>query len=143
MNKLHLGVYGLIVKGNKILLVKKSRGPYAGKLALPGGRAEHGETVNQALSREIIEETGIKIDKYKLFDNYTLVVDFTDDRGEISMYHVGLIYLIESFDDSKLVKEMDFEDSLGSDWYEISKLKKDQLSPFAFKAVSALQNGDA
>jgi len=139
MNKLHLGIYGLIVKNNKILLVKKSRGPYIGKLDLPGGSAEHGESVDQALSREIIEETGIKINKYNLFDNYTAVVDFTDDRGEISMYHVGLIYLIKSFDDSKLVKENDFEDTLGADWYEISKLTKDQLSPFAFNAITALQ----
>lgn len=140
MEKLHLGIYGLIVNDNKILLVKKSRGPYMGKLDLPGGSAEHGESIDQVLSREILEETGIKINKYKLFDNYTVVVNFTDDRSEISMYHVGLIYLIESFDDSKLVKEMNFEDSSGSSWYEIRKLKRDQLSPFAFNAINALKN---
>jgi len=140
MKKLHLGIYGIIVKDNKILLVRKSRGPYTGKLDLPGGSIEHGETVDQTLSREIIEETGIKINKYKLFDNYTVVVDFVDEKGEISMHHVGLIYLIESFDDSELVKERDFEDTLGTDWYEVGELKKDQLSPFAFNAINALQN---
>lgn len=40
----HLGVYGLIIENKKIALVLKSRGAYTGKLDLPGGSIEHGET---------------------------------------------------------------------------------------------------
>ena len=33
----HVGAYGLIVKDDKIVLIKKVGGPYDGKLDLPGG----------------------------------------------------------------------------------------------------------
>lgn len=33
----HLGTYGLIIKGDKIVLIKKMGGPYNGKLDLSGG----------------------------------------------------------------------------------------------------------
>lgn len=36
----HLGVYGLIIKNDNILLIKKYGGPYDGKLDLPGGAIE-------------------------------------------------------------------------------------------------------
>ena len=39
----HLGVYGIVIHDNKILLVEKSRGAYTGKYDLPGGSIEHGE----------------------------------------------------------------------------------------------------
>ena len=53
-NKNHFGVYAIILKGNSILLIKKSRGPYKGKLDLPGGRQELGETHLETLIREVI-----------------------------------------------------------------------------------------
>ena len=40
----HVGCYGIIKKGNKVLLIRKARGAYAGKLDLPGGGIEKGET---------------------------------------------------------------------------------------------------
>ena len=138
MNKIHIGVYGIIIKNNQILLIKKSRGPYKGKLDLPGGSLEHGESIDKDLFREILEETGIKISKFKLFDNYTHKVDFTDERGKISMYHIGMIYKIISFDDKNLKLQGDSEDSLGAKWYLIKNLKKDTVSPFADRVLKEL-----
>jgi len=64
----HLGIYGIIIKGNKILLIDKKGGPYDGKLDLPGGSMEFGETPEETLKREILEETGLEIKKYELFN---------------------------------------------------------------------------
>ena len=64
----HLGVYGLIVKDNKILLIKKVSGPYDGLLDLPGGGLEFGERPIETLKRELEEETGIIVKKCELFD---------------------------------------------------------------------------
>ena len=36
----HKGVYGIIRKGNQILLIRKARGPYTGLYDLPGGSPE-------------------------------------------------------------------------------------------------------
>jgi 8-oxo-dGTP diphosphatase len=40
----HVGVYGVLVKNESLLLVRKSRGPYIGLFDLPGGKIEHGES---------------------------------------------------------------------------------------------------
>ena len=61
MNAFHLGIYGLVLKHNSILLVHKARGPYTGLLDLPGGKPLHGEPLDDALAREVNEETGIKM----------------------------------------------------------------------------------
>jgi len=48
----HLGAYGLIINNGQIVLVKKTGGPYAGKLDLPGGTIEFDEKTEQTLIRE-------------------------------------------------------------------------------------------
>ncbi len=139
MNTTHLGTYGIVTKDGKILLVKKSRGPYTGKMDLPGGRLEHGETVKDALAREIREETGVEMKSATHFENVTTTVDFVDERGDVSMHHIGLLYVVTDFDNRKQVQEMDIEDSLGSDWFEFGSLDPNELSPFATIAVQHLQ----
>jgi 8-oxo-dGTP diphosphatase len=44
---------------NKILLIKRTTPPFIGYWALPGGRAEPGETMEQTVIREVKEETGL------------------------------------------------------------------------------------
>lgn len=53
-------VDGLIIKEGKILLVKRKRQPYKGLWAIPGGYLEFGETCEEAVVREVGEETGLK-----------------------------------------------------------------------------------
>ncbi len=49
------------MKNKKILLIKRKREPYRGHYALPGGFVEYGETVEAALRREVLEETGLVV----------------------------------------------------------------------------------
>lgn len=52
-------VIGLIVKDNKVLLLKRIKEPFKGFYGFPGGKIERGEHVEEAVIREIKEETGI------------------------------------------------------------------------------------
>jgi ADP-ribose pyrophosphatase YjhB (NUDIX family) len=55
-------VSGAIFRDGKILLVRRARSPGQGFYSLPGGRVEFGESLHEALHREVSEETGLKIE---------------------------------------------------------------------------------
>jgi 8-oxo-dGTP diphosphatase len=47
---------------DKILLIKRRTLPFTGYWALPGGRVDSGETVEQTIVREVKEETGLDVE---------------------------------------------------------------------------------
>lgn len=55
-----VAVAAVVVDGDDIVLVRRSRPPNEGCWALPGGRVETGETLAEALVREVAEETGLE-----------------------------------------------------------------------------------
>ena len=56
-----VAVGAIVFKDNKILLVRRGKPPAEDLWAIPGGRVEIGETLQEAAEREIFEETGITI----------------------------------------------------------------------------------
>lgn len=136
--KTHVGAYGVIVKDDKITLVKKARGEYKGKLDLPGGGIEHTELPEEALKREIMEEAGINITNYKLLD-----VVATNIKWEMEpnlwedLHHIGILYTVDT-NEHLLKNEADGLDSNGANWYNIAELNKKELSPFTILALEKL-----
>ena len=130
-----LGSYALILKDNQILLIKKSGGPYDGKLDLPGGTIEFCETPEDALKRELMEEVGIEINEYELFDanSVAFVWNFKEDI-QVKVHHTGIFYKVTSYQ-NEIKKEVNIDevndDSLGADFYDIDTLTKDMLSEIA------------
>ncbi|HAP47876.1 MAG TPA: NUDIX hydrolase, partial [Afipia sp.] len=57
-----LAVSAGIFRDGKILLVRRAREPAKGVYTFPGGRVEFGESLHEALAREVREETGLKIE---------------------------------------------------------------------------------
>ena len=56
-----VAVGAIVFKNNKVLLVRRAQAPSQDLWAIPGGRVEIGETLQEAAEREIFEETGITI----------------------------------------------------------------------------------
>ncbi len=57
-----LAVSAAIFHNDRLLLVRRARKPALGVWTLPGGRVEFGESLHQALNREVQEETGLTIE---------------------------------------------------------------------------------
>ena len=57
-----LSVAAVIVHDDRVVLVRRRHEPLAGMWSLPGGRVEVGETLDEALRREVREETGREVD---------------------------------------------------------------------------------
>ena len=137
----HIGVYGLIIRDHKILLIKKNGGPYDGKLDLPGGTIEFNETIETALVRELQEEVGVEITNYKLFDVVTTNIIWNHKNELLETKHIAILYLINDYkNDIKNnieITEIN-DDSMGAEYLDIIKLKKEQLSNIAFLALEKL-----
>ena len=132
----HLGVYGVIHRLGQILLVKKTRGPYTGKWDLPGGKLQHGETIFEALSRELKEEVNLSIDEkeVRFWANLTAL---TEDK-EHSFFHIGLLYEIVQFDPQMISHNIVREDVGGAAWLSLDAFNKNELTPFARDAINKL-----
>ena len=61
-NRPQLAVSAGIFRDGKILLVRRAREPSKGVYTFPGGRVEFGESLIEALAREVREETGLSIE---------------------------------------------------------------------------------
>jgi len=61
----------LIVQNKKILLIKRGVTPYKDRWALPGGHVDFDETVEEAVRREVREETNLTVTSAKLLGVYS------------------------------------------------------------------------
>ena len=134
MNRIsRLGAYGILVHDSKILLTRKKAGPYKGLWDLPGGAIEFSETPEEALKRELLEESALAISQFE-FSSVSTATDKYDNNGvPYEFHHTGLIYKVLSWSGRPdLIPEEE------NDWVILTSLKIEELTPFAKHAVASL-----
>lgn len=136
--KTYIGCYGVIIDMGKIALIKKARGGYTGKLDMPGGGIEYKETPILALKREIMEEIENEVESYKLLDvtSFNIKWKMADNLYE-DLHHIGILYQA-SIINNKLKEYPDGHDSDGANWYKITDLKEENLTPFLIFSLKKL-----
>lgn len=78
----------LIFLDGEILLVERGKEPLKGLWSLPGGVVEVGETLDSAIRREVLEETGLVVEPVRVFEIFERIMCDGDGRPE---YHYVLI----------------------------------------------------
>lgn len=102
----------IIEKNNKILLALRNTEPFKGCWAIPGGHIDFGETAEQAVIREVKEETGLKI-KPVFFRYFDEIFKHIDAKG---VKHVNFHAVV-------LVFSCSFRGNIRIDGKEIADLK--------------------
>lgn len=74
----------LIFRRNAILLVQRAGNPLKGYWSLPGGLLETGETLEQGVAREVLEETGLIVKPVKFYGLFQRIMRDAKGRAE---YH--------------------------------------------------------
>jgi mutator protein MutT len=85
------GVGMLVEDQSRILMVKRRYKPGKGRWSVPGGLVELGETVREAVKREVKEETGIEVEIERLLDVVDNIV--YDERGRIRFHYILIDFL--------------------------------------------------
>ena len=107
--KMGVGVGVMILKNDKVLLGKRHDDPYKaasllhgeGTWTMPGGKLHFGENLEEAAHREVLEETGMKINTKQL-NLLSVTNDIVPDA-----HFVTIGFLIESIEDEPKVMEPD------------------------------------
>ena len=86
-----VGVLAVVLRGDRVLVVRRANPPMPGRWGFPGGVLELGETVAQGAMRELFEETGVKAEAASPLT----VMDAIDRDSEGRVrYHYTLVAVI-------------------------------------------------
>ncbi len=88
-----IGVGAIMVCDGKILLEKRKSEPGKGKWSVPGGLVELGESTEQAVIREVKEETGLDVENPELVDVVNNII--FDENGKIKYHFVIVDYFVK------------------------------------------------
>jgi len=86
----YLAVSAAIVRDGKVLVVRRARNPALNLYTLPGGVVEAGETLHQAVIREVHEETQLSIEPVALAGNREVIM--RDAQGRVERHFVILCF---------------------------------------------------
>ena len=84
----YVAVGVIVFRDQEVLLIKRNKEPNKGQWSIPGGKQIIGETVADAAKRELLEETGVKVDQLLLVDVVDTIIP--DLFGKIK-YHYTLV----------------------------------------------------
>lgn len=117
-----VGVGGVVVRDGRVLLIRRGKEPLYGRWVVPGGTVELGEPLEQALVREMREETGMEVEPLELLT----VFDRIQRDGARVVYH----YVIVDY----LCRWRSGEARAGSDALEVAWAAPAELATFELPA---------
>lgn len=112
-----LAVSAAIIRDGRVFIARRAHAPALGVWTLPGGMVEAGETLTEALAREILEETSMTIDPVALAGHREVVV--RDEAGRIQRHFVILCFASRWIAGEPVLND-ELDDSL---WVRPSELK--------------------
>ena len=136
----HIGIYGIYIKDNKLLCIKKVRGPYKNRFDLPGGSQKVNEGLTETLAREFREETGYQINDYSNCRAYDIFVEEINR----TVHHIMVFYDVDvNLERQDVISEKledELNDSSGIYWIDLEKLDIKNSSPPILKLQQELSN---
>lgn len=118
-----LGVGAVVFRGSKVLLIERAQEPLKGWWTLPGGLVEPGERLEEAVRREIKEETGLDIKPLGVVALFERIMPDKDGRTE---YHYVIADYLCECTGGRLRAASDVSRAA---WVELKKLGDLKMAP--------------
>ena len=110
----------IVFRDHEVLLIQRNKEPNKGQWSIPGGRQMLGETAAEAARRELLEETGVKVDRLLLVDVVDAIIP--DVEGKIK-YHYTLVDYMGQWQSA--------ESCPGDDAKEVRWVRLNQLNSYS------------
>ena len=88
-----IGVGGIIFQQDQVLLVQRGKEPNLGQWSIPGGAVNTGETLKEAVVREVFEETHLEVEALALVKVLERI--FRDPEGRAAYHYVLVDFLCQ------------------------------------------------
>jgi mutator protein MutT len=121
-----VGVGAVVIDQGRVLLVRRGHAPLKGEWSLPGGALELGETLQQGVVREILEETGLVVAPVGIVDILDRITH--DEESGCVQFHYVLIDFVCRVSGGDLV--------VGSDADEARWVAPGELQEYALADVT-------
>jgi mutator protein MutT len=119
-----VAVGAVVVDHDRLLMVRRGRGPAQGLWSIPGGKVEHGETLAEAVTRELREETGLEGLCGSFLGYAELLLE--DDAGRLVDHHVALDFEVTVVGDDEPVAG---DDAAEVRWVDLHEVGEQALAP--------------
>jgi 8-oxo-dGTP diphosphatase len=86
-----VGVGAVIFHEGRVLLIQRGQAPMQGEWSLPGGALEIGETLEEGVKREVLEETSLVVEPVAMVEVFDRIA--RDDGGRVQFHYVLVDYL--------------------------------------------------
>jgi 8-oxo-dGTP diphosphatase len=86
-----VGVGAIVLDGDRVLLVQRGQAPLKGEWSLPGGALELGETLDEGIRREVLEETGLVVEPVTVVEVLDRIS--RDSEGRVQYHYVLVDFL--------------------------------------------------
>ncbi len=124
-----VGVGAVVLDEGRVLLIKRGHAPLKGQWSLPGGGVEIGETLEQAIAREVLEETGLTIEVGPIVEVLDRISRDGDGRVE---HHFVLVDFVCRPDGGVLRGGSDAEDAV---WVALAELARYEVAPVTISVI--------
>jgi len=130
----YVGVGVIVFRDKEVLLVQRNKEPNKGQWSIPGGSQLLGETASEAAQRELLEETGVKVDRLFLVDVVDAIIPGVE--GKIK-YHYTLVDYMGQWQSG--------ESRPGDDAKEVRWVRLNELSSYSLleKTMNIIQKAAA
>jgi ADP-ribose pyrophosphatase YjhB (NUDIX family) len=118
-----VAVGAVIIHDHKVLLVLRKQAPSKDLWAIPGGGVELGETLGQAVEREVFEETGLIVKSGEIIFSFEAIQ--RDAEGRVQYHYVIIDLLAEPLDPDQPLQPAD--DAANAAWFSLGELERGQI----------------
>ena len=121
-----VGVGGVIIEDGQALLIRRGSEPLRGEWSIPGGTLELGETLEEGVARELLEETGLEVRVLELIEVFDRIYPPDVASAEVEKKRPQFHYVIVDY----LCERIDGTAVAGSDVTHVAFAREDELGKY-------------